>query len=226
MTRSARLEALCGRGVIAFESSVPQPARVLLPGEAAAIAHAVAKRAGEFAAGRACARAALATLGIHGFELLNDAERAPLWPQGIAGSITHTRGLYAAAVARTTDVLALGLDAEARDSVAPRLWRRICTPQELQHLHALPEAQAVGLATLIFSAKEAFYKCQHPLTRQWLNFTDIAIRLEDAGFQVEPQRSLAIATLHPAPWPGRWLLTDAQTLTAVRLDPLFTISPG
>ena len=192
---------------------------VLLPGEISAIARAVPKRVGEFAAGRACARAALATLGIRDFELLSGADRTPLWPHGIVGSITHTQGFYAAAVARATQALALGLDAEARDSVGPPLWRRICTPDERRHLHTLSQSEAITLATLIFSAKEAFYKCQYPLTRQWLNFADLGVRFDGGGFQVEPQRRLAIEQHLPAPWSGQWLLTQAHALTAVHLSP-------
>ena len=217
MTRSARLESLCGDAVTAFESATPLSADVLLPGELHAIEHAVSKRVGEFAAGRACARAALATLGIADFELLSAEDRTPVWPPGIVGSITHTRGFYAAAVARDTRVLALGLDAEACNSVGVPLWRRICTPAERQHLHTLPEPEAIQLATLTFSAKEAFYKSQYPLTRQWLNFTDIAVRFDGGRFQIEPQRPLAIAQRLPAPWSGQWLLSGELALTAVCL---------
>jgi hypothetical protein len=64
------------------------------------MASAVPRRRAEFAAGRACARAALRRLGINGWPLLVGSKREPLWPAGVVGSITHTDGLVAAAVSR------------------------------------------------------------------------------------------------------------------------------
>src|SRR3569623_1114660 len=64
----------------------PQP---IHPDEAQQVAGAVAKRRVEFAAGRACARRALTRLGIRDFVLKNGAARAPRWPRGVVGSISH-----------------------------------------------------------------------------------------------------------------------------------------
>ena len=216
--RSSRLEALAGGDIVAFESGGGVSADTLLPGEAAMVADAVPKRVGEFAAGRACARAALAQLGIGGFELRSAADRSPLWPPGIVGSISHTDGFCGAAAGSSAHVLGLGLDAEARHRVGPDLWRRICTEEERRQLATLDAVQAAERATLIFSAKEAFYKAQYPLTRQWLNFTDVTVHVEAGHFDVVPQRPLAIAALRPAPWRGRLLLDGDLALTLVRMD--------
>ncbi|MFF4689931.1 hypothetical protein [Streptomyces sp. NPDC001307] len=40
------------------------------------------------------------------------ARRAPRWPEGIVGSMTHCAGYHAAAVARGRSVAALGVDGE------------------------------------------------------------------------------------------------------------------
>ncbi len=85
-------------------------------------------------AGRACARAALVQLGYGAVALPMGTDRAPCWPTGATGSITHTHGYCAAVVAATTQIRALGLDAEPQDSVKPHLWRRICSPEELATL--------------------------------------------------------------------------------------------
>ena len=215
--RSARLERLCGSGVVAFESNGAAPMDLLLPAEAAAIATAAPNRIAEFAAGRACARAALAALGIPGFELKNGADRAPQWPDGIVGSISHTDGFCGAVAAHAQQVLALGLDAETRRRVQPRLWQRICTPWEREYLANLPQTQAEELGTVIFSAKEAFYKAQYPLTRQWLNFSDIAIQVESDYFHVLPQRQLTIADWRPSPWRGQLLLDCDLVFTLLQL---------
>ena len=52
--------------------------------------------------GRACARAALSALG-HGDAVIGrHANCAPLWPDSVVGSITHTSGYAAALVADAT----------------------------------------------------------------------------------------------------------------------------
>ena len=64
----------------------------LTSAERALIAGAVDKRRAEFATARALARQLFADHGREGAELLNDATRAPVWPEGLVGSISHTRG--------------------------------------------------------------------------------------------------------------------------------------
>ena len=84
---------------------------VLLPAEAAQVATAVAKRRREFAAGRYLARKLLSRLDLpQDTPLLNGEDRAPVWPEGVAGTISHTRHRAAVAVARSPAVLSLGCD--------------------------------------------------------------------------------------------------------------------
>jgi 4'-phosphopantetheinyl transferase EntD len=152
------------------------------PLEAADVAAAVLRRRVEFATGRACARRALARLGVGGFVLRNGSDRAPRWPEGVVGSITHTGdvpgGTCAVAVASTRDVLALGLDAETGASLSPELWPDVLTPSERRWLNGAPEASRSRLARLAFSAKECFFKAQFPRTRRFLAFEDVEISVD------------------------------------------------
>ena len=84
----------------------------LHPEEAACVRRSVEKRRLEFSAGRFCARMALSQLGVHDFSLLPDADRVPLWPPGVVGSISHCSGLAVAAVARSESVKSIGVDVE------------------------------------------------------------------------------------------------------------------
>ena len=70
------------------------------------------RRRAEFTAGRACARTALARLGLPAAPVLAGRAGEPRWPAGVTGSITHCAGYRACAVARTADLAALGIDAE------------------------------------------------------------------------------------------------------------------
>ena len=63
----------------------------LLPEERGAVAKAVPKRVAQFTAGRVCARRALAQLGnTEPVPILMGEDRAPQWPAGYVGSISHT----------------------------------------------------------------------------------------------------------------------------------------
>src|SRR4051812_41020395 len=74
---------------------------------------AVARRRAEFLAGRYAAAMALEALGCPSpWEVGRREDRAPSWPAGFVGSITHGGGLVAAALARSDDCAGIGIDVE------------------------------------------------------------------------------------------------------------------
>jgi 4'-phosphopantetheinyl transferase EntD len=220
-SESVRASRLLGRlfseRVVAFESRRMPGPETLRAEEAQHVARAVPKRVAEFAAGRACARQALAELGIVDFPLRVGADREPLWPEGITGSITHTAGFCGVVAARTTAVRSLGIDAELSTAVHRRLWRHIATEEELRWLQGLRPSRAGLMASLLFSAKEAFFKCQFPLTREWLNFADVTTHIERGGFRISATRGLALEALAPAPWAGRYVRQAPLIVTGLSL---------
>ncbi len=100
--------------------------------EEAVIARAVERRRREFVTTRACARAALAELGESPAPILPGLRGAPLWPDGVAG--THCEGYRAVAVARTVDVVTMGLDAEPDEALPDGVYDLISTPGERAQL--------------------------------------------------------------------------------------------
>jgi 4'-phosphopantetheinyl transferase EntD len=154
------------------EEAVPQLYDAeLFPEERASIAKAVDKRRAEFGTARVCARRALARLGYAPMPLVPNKDRSPVWPAGVVGSITHTRGYCAVVVAPDSAFISLGVDAEQDKTLTPDMIEMICTPHERTHLF---ERDAV----VYFAAKEAFYKCQYPLTQQFLGFQDVELDLD------------------------------------------------
>jgi enterobactin synthetase component D len=139
---------------------------------------AVPKRRLEFLAGRYCARVALGRLAPRWLEepIPVGADRAPVWPAGTVGAITHADGFAAAAVARSADARGLGLDSErivaaaAMDAVAAQAVTR----EELGALARAGLSEAV-LLTLVFSAKESLFKCLYPLVGRYFDFQDVAV---------------------------------------------------
>lgn len=154
----------------------------LFPEEAQRMAKAVEKRRHEFALGRRLAREGLARLGVAPVAIPMGADRAPEWPAGIVGSITHTKGWCAAAVARADELSGIGLDVEMAEELAHKLWDSICTPRDLEWLDARPSSERGRLAKAIFSAKESAYKAQYLVTRTYLGFMAMSVEIDaDAG---------------------------------------------
>jgi enterobactin synthetase component D / holo-[acyl-carrier protein] synthase len=149
----------------------------LLPEERALVARAVEKRQREFATGRVLARRLLASLGRPGVPLGQAQDRAPLWPVNVVGSISHTRDLCAVAVAERSDARSIGVDVEQRHPLKPELHAMVLRPAETRWITELPEADRGEHAMLFFSAKECTYKCQYPLTRLFLDFSDVELEI-------------------------------------------------
>src|SRR6202521_6486244 len=129
-TLSTGLADLFPPGAVAAELREAGDPGLLLPAEAAHLERAVPKRVQEFAAGRLCARQALAKFGIVDFPIEVAADRQPVWPDLMVGSITHTSGFCAAVVAERQRVIAVGLDSEVVGDVSTEIWPSICVPTE------------------------------------------------------------------------------------------------
>ncbi|HTB28541.1 MAG TPA: 4'-phosphopantetheinyl transferase superfamily protein [Steroidobacteraceae bacterium] len=234
-TLSTAFSELFPPGVAAAELRMPGDASLLYPEEAVSVAKAVPKRVGEFAAGRLCARRALAEFGITGVPLTMAPDRAPVWPESMVGSITHTRGLCAAVVAERRRFASLGIDVEVAGDVKRDLWRHICVAAESAWLESLPVSAQASAATLLFSAKEAFYKCQYSITRERLNFSDLHAKVAESGeaggsgregtVLVTPTRPLSIATSTSATFRGRYLFRDPHVAVAMYLPAAFVNTP-
>lgn len=185
----------------------------LLPAEAECVAGAVHKRRQEFAAGRSCARLALAALGYGPEPLVVGPDRSPIWPEGVTGSISHTSGYCIAAVACTATVRAVGIDAEYIGGVTDDLWDTLFVDTELLWLYRQARVARVEAATILFGAKEAFYKCQYSLTRAWLDFKDVGVSVTPGRFHVtvgkQEERCGRLGTL------GRYVRDEDRILCTV-----------
>ena len=106
--------------------------------------------------------------------------QAPIWPDGVVGSITHAGGFAAAAVARAADIAGLGIDSEQIiDPTAAHDIADICMVDEAGLFKAVHGRSFCEFCTLVFSAKEAVFKCLFPLTRKFFEFSDVQITLFD-----------------------------------------------
>ncbi len=140
-----------------------------------------ARRRREFAAGRHYARDAMCGLGIAATAIPVRPTRAPAWPAGIVGTISHSHDLCAAVVARRSRLATLGLDIEGADPLPEELVRLVCRPVECHDRAAHERATGADLPKLVFVLKEAFYKAYFPVTASFLDFTDVEVALDPYG---------------------------------------------
>ena len=154
----------------------------LLAAEREAIEGAASSRVEQFTAGRVCSRLALGRFGVAATTpIVRGEDRAPIWPEGFVGSITHTDVWCAAAVGRKESLRSVGIDLEPATPLKEALWRRVCTPAERERLRELPNSGLMG--KILFSAKESVYKCQYPLTTQFLGFHAVEVDVGDGEFR-------------------------------------------
>ena len=178
----------------------------------------VAKRQAEYLAGRLCAREALRRVtGQPGVPAVG-ADRAPQWPSGVVGSITHGDNWAAALVAPDTRWRALGMDVERLLPAARalRLQDEILTPAEVQRLQALDDEARAARISLTFSLKESLFKALYPLTLTRFYFHDAEL-LE---FDQDSARLRLLIDLH-ADWragtelDGQFVLFEGKVLSLV-----------
>ncbi|SMF81213.1 4'-phosphopantetheinyl transferase family protein [Pseudobacteriovorax antillogorgiicola] len=148
--------------------------------------HASARRQVQFLAGRHCARQALIAANFIGEKIVGqNSDLSPRWPQSIVGSITHTSSYVSAAIAYRNKVRSLGINSERLflSGATDSLWDVILTRREVaqyewQYKHHFDRSEYISL---LFSAKEAIYKCYYPISIYRLNYHDIHVEPDVEG---------------------------------------------
>jgi 4'-phosphopantetheinyl transferase EntD len=213
------LDEIVPPSVIAVEAFDDPPDAQLYPQEEELLRKAVTIRRLEFGTARWCARRALAKLGLPAAPILPGPHREPIWPDGVAGSMTHCPGYRAAALAHSTDIATIGIDAEPDGPLPDGVGDRIASPEELPVLAELiAAAPGTSWDKLLFSAKESTYKAWFPLAQRWLGFMDAAISISPAD------GTFTARLLVPGPmlagrqlteFRGRWLVRNGLVVTAI-----------
>lgn len=198
-----------GSGVGAARPADPA---LLHPEERAAIARAIPARQREFAGGRLAARRALAQIGQTDHAIPMGADRAPIWPRGVCGTITHAGPVCLAAASADPGLVGLGIDLEPDEPLPPDLLAEILLPEERD----LP-------ARLVFSAKEAVFKALYPIVGHVFGFDAVRLRLDAHSFTAQTCQRLGpipIGTcLTGGYWRGEGLILTALAPSRAELRP-------
>ena len=153
----------------------------LMAQENKALGRVAPLRRAEFAAGRLALRRAQAALGVTPFAVPNGADRAPAWPRGFCGSISHAGGVAMAVLGRQDGGLrSLGLDIEVYEALPAALHDSVLLPPERAGIGG--GIDAGRWAQAIFCIKECVYKAQYPLTGQLFGFEVIEVTQGSVAF--------------------------------------------
>jgi 4'-phosphopantetheinyl transferase EntD len=187
-TLQQALEALAPAGVVIGHRVITAgDENALTPEEAASISSRAAEVRRASGAARIVARQLMARLGLPPAAVPKETSGMPIWPAGLAGSIAHTDGIAVAALARTPDFRALGIDIEPALPLPADMRELVVSPREWQRLGEDPLAGRV-----LFAAKEAAYKAAYPLDRVFLEFADIEVDLRAGQAQTRTGRTLSL----------------------------------
>lgn len=184
--------------------------------EQEAIRNAIPARQREFHAGRAAARMAQAALGLVPSAVPMGPDRAPVWPEGQCGAISHAGDTCIAVICRDPAIKALGLDVEVNEELPADALDTVLLPDELRWINQQPNPGQ--LARLFFSAKECAYKAQYPVSGQLFGFDTIAIAADPAQGVFEARFTRPVPPFASgARLAGRLSVTDRLIITAIAL---------
>jgi 4'-phosphopantetheinyl transferase EntD len=138
-------------------------------------------------AARAVARGLLSRIGHDGGVIGKAASGAPLWPEGVVGSLAHDERVAIAAIARTRDFAGLGIDIEPDEDLPPEVVDLVATPVERSRY-----GRSFLRSRALFVAKEAVFKAVHPLDGVFLDFQDIEVDVESEIARVRAGRAVRV----------------------------------
>jgi 4'-phosphopantetheinyl transferase EntD len=187
----SQLGRLFGPEVSICVATPNMPDMPLYPEEQVAISYAVPKRRREFTAGRIAARTALCTLGMPACPIPVGPHRAPQWPVGVVGSISHCDGFCLAVVGRKNIISGIGVDVEENTPLPKDTLHIICDQTERYNIARSLQHSVADPGKIYYCAKEAFYKSVYPLTGIFFDFLDVQISLS-------PPNSYGIGSFTPA----------------------------
>jgi len=142
------------------------------------------------AAARLAARELLSEAGFPGWSMPRRRGKAPVWPPGLVGSLSHSNSYAAAALARREEFAGVGVDIEPAKPLPEELIEMVIAPGE-----ARPSGAEDLVGRVLFCAKEASYKAVFALDGQFLEHHDIVVDL-NAGIAETVSGRRALITVH------------------------------
>lgn len=142
---------------------------ILLPD---VIERSVHKRQSEYFAGRYLSKILMSlVISQPSKNILSGEDRAPIWPSGISGSISHSNNTVGAIVGLEQNISIVGLDIEniLTPTNAKDIKQQIAIDSEYDVMSRANHPENIAI-TLLFSAKESLYKALFPQVKSFFGF--------------------------------------------------------
>lgn len=139
------------------------------------------KRVAEYSTGRVLIRTLLSKFGVTGLSILPGRNGAPVWPDGFAGSVSHSDEYCFVTVTNCTAV-SVGIDVQKIVPVTVDFAEMILSETE-QMVVCVEDYMERNLRTnMVFSAKESVFKSLSPKMQAITDFRDVEISFRDRQF--------------------------------------------
>lgn len=172
------------------------------------------KRKQDYLAGRYCAKKALEKLSVEVNDIPMHDSRAPIWPSGVVGSITHTKSIAIASV--SNKLKGIGIDAETimDKKRYQNLKKMIVSPSE----ETIINSNLTIFPTLIFSAKESLYKAIYPQCEKYFGFLDASIKsITESDFTILLHSNDSMVSSFNGEYTGKYKLFESYLVTSIAI---------
>ena len=137
------------------------------------------QRKASFLAGRLAVKNAFLDLGLRPKNIKVGLHKHPIWPDNIKGSISHCNN-YSIATLDSSCYTEENIGIDFQDIINNKeiklISDTVLTKSELKFLGMDVKGwDKEEIFTLIFSAKESFFKAMYPQIKQYFNFKDVII---------------------------------------------------
>jgi len=204
----AEFDTLHYRDALFSQLSIPFPEQ---------LNSAVTKRRAEYLAGRYAARQLLVGAEDYG-DVVTGVDRAPIWPTGWRGSISHTEKWAIAIITPCCSEISLGVDIEKfRPDIMGEIATTFTTSYERDILVASHLPYEVALF-ILFSAKESLFKALYPWVQHIFGFEAAKLCGLDTHrncFTLELTQQLAPGLFSGYRVTGHYVITQDNVITMV-----------
>lgn len=138
------------------------------------LAKAVPKRRAEFLAGRIIVREAMRIMVLPMIDIPIGMNRAPCWPKGVAGSITHSGNQVFCLLSKNNNCIGIDYEEIISDENVADIQCSIVSEEEVS-LFSEVSSDYNKVLTLAFSAKESLFKALYFSVRKYFDFLDVTI---------------------------------------------------
>jgi enterobactin synthetase component D len=183
-------------------------------------ARAVEKRKNEFYAGRWCAAEAVYQKKNSYLTPKINADRSPLWPEGIVGSISHAKDKAISVVTTTDERVGLGVDIQ--DEISEGAWGEISNfILNTDETKLCSNLMSSKFFAVFFSAKESVYKALYPSCLDLFEHKDVEIinvNKHNDTLEIRLLRDLKTTWVKGEVFTVQYFIAQTYVLTWVYLD--------